>query len=193
VIYRNHRTLKSYGGSAILMGNETYTDVTFTTTMDLDESDSLNINVSLELVSFDTEERKQIGYANLNVFNEYRVNSWLELIDNADAISGDVLEVIDVLDKAKDNEEIYGLIAVLDHVEIDEEYRNKGYCSELINKILEYLEYINVNYIGLIPARIYNDDVVQNDDKAINYYIQKGFKPISRRVGGKVVMGKSLL
>lgn len=29
-------------------------------------------------------------------------------------------------------------------------------------------------------------------NKAINYYLDKGFKPISRRVGGYVVMGKSL-
>lgn len=175
------------------MEDETYTDVTFTTTMDLNESNSLNINVTLELISFDTDERKKVGYANLYIFNEYRVNSWIELMDNADAISGDVLEVIDVLDKAKDNEEIYGLIAVLDHVEIDENFRNNGYCSELIDKIVEYLEYIDVNYIGLIPARIYEDKVVQNEDKAIDYYIQKGFKPISRRVGGYIVMGKSLL
>jgi GNAT superfamily N-acetyltransferase len=175
------------------MNEEMYADVTYTTTMDIDESDSLNIGVSLELVSFDTEERKEIGYANLYVFNEFRVNSWIELVDNADAISGDVLEVIDVLGKAKENEEIYGLIAVLDHVEIDENFRNLGYCGKLIDKIIEYLEYINVNYVGLIPARIYIDKVVQNEDKAINYYIQKGFKPISRRVGGNVVMGKSLL
>lgn len=46
------------------MEDETYTDVTFTTIMDLNESDSLNINVSLELISFETDERKEIGYAN---------------------------------------------------------------------------------------------------------------------------------
>jgi hypothetical protein len=85
------------------------------------------------------------------------------------------------------------LIAVLDHVQIDENFRSKGYCSELIEKILEYLEYINVNYIGLIPARVYDDKVVQNEERSINYYIQKGFKPISRRLGGYLVMGKSLL
>lgn len=47
------------------------------------------------------------------------VDSWNELIDNADLISEDVLEVIEVLSKAKDNEKISGLIVVLDHIEID--------------------------------------------------------------------------
>lgn len=175
------------------MEEEVYTDVTFVTTMNYYDTDVLNINIYLELVSFDTEERKKIGYANMFIFNESRANSWDELIYDADAISGDVLEVIDVLDKAKENEDIYGLVAVLDHIEIDENFRNKGYSTELIDKILEYLEYINVNYVGLMPGRIYADKVVQNEEKAINYYIQKEFKPISRKVHGNVVMGKSLL
>lgn len=172
--------------------NESYSEVKFETVKD-EESDSLNIIASLLLIDMETEEEKSIGYADLYLFNECMVNSWNELIYNADAISGDVLEVVDILSKAKDNEEIYGLIAVLDHVDIDKECRGKGYCSELVDNILEYLQYINANYIGLIPARIYDDKVVQNEDRAINYYIEKGFKPISRRVGGNVVMGKSLL
>lgn len=171
---------------------ENYFDVKFTTIKE-EESDSLNISASLILSDIETDEEKTIGYSNLYIFNEYRVDSWNELIDNADSISGDVLEVIDVLSKAKDNEEIHGLIAVLDHIEIYKEYREKGYCSKFIDNIVEYLEYINANYIGLIPARIYDDKVVQNEDKVIDYYIKKGFKPISRRLGGNVVMGKSLL
>jgi ribosomal protein S18 acetylase RimI-like enzyme len=171
---------------------EDYSKVIFETIKD-DESDSLNISASLVLMNVETEEEKSIGYANLYVFNEYRVYSWDELIDNADAISGDVLEVIDILSRARDNEDISGLIAVLDHVEIDKEYRGKGYCSELVDNVLEYLGYMDANYVGLIPARIYDDKVVQNEDEAIDYYIKKGFKPISRRVGGNVVMGKSLI
>jgi ribosomal protein S18 acetylase RimI-like enzyme len=171
---------------------DSYLTVEFTTIKD-DESDSLNTGALLKSINFETEEEKDIGYANLYIFNEYRVESWNQLVDNADSISGDVLEVIDVLSKAKDNEDIYGLIAVLDHIEINREFRGNGYCGELIKYILEYLQYLDVNYIGLIPAKIYDDRILQNDDKAINYYIERGFKPISRRVGGNVVMGKSLL
>lgn len=172
------------------MEENTYSEVIFTTIKD-DESDSLNINVSLTLTNIENDKTKSIGYANLYIFNEYKVDSWDELIYNADAISDDVLEVIDILNKAKSNEEINGLIAVLDHIEIHKEYRGKGYCSELVDKILEYLEYIDVNYIGLIPARIYDDRVVPNASNAIKFYIGKGFKPISRRIAGNVVMGKS--
>lgn len=82
---------------------------------------------------------------------------------------------------------------VLDYIKINKEYRGMGYCSKLIDNIIEYLRCINANYIGVIPARIYDNKVVQNEDKAINFYISKGFKPISRRVGGNVIMGKSLL
>lgn len=171
---------------------ESYLNVVFTTTKD-QESNVLNVRTSLILTNMETDEEKSVGYANLYIFNEYMVNSWIELIDSADSISGDVLEVVELLYKAKDNENIDGLIAILDDIEIDKEYRGRGYCSELIDNIIEYLEYINTNYIGLIPARIYDDKVVQNEDKAINFYISKGFKPISRRVGGNVVMGKSLV
>ena len=171
---------------------ESYIEVVFTTMKDND-SDSLNINAKLILSSLENDEDKSIGYANMYIFNEYRVNSWDELMDNADSISGDVLEVIDILSKANENEEIFGLVAVLDNIEIDKEYRNNGYCSELIDNILDYLGYIGTTYIGLIPARIYEDKVVQNDENAINYYMNKGFIPISRRIEGNIIMGKSLL
>lgn len=174
------------------MEEEDYFEVVFTTIKE-EESNSLNITASLILKNIENEEQKLIGYANLYIFNEYMVDSWDELIYNADSISGDVLEVIDVLSKAKDNEDICGLIAILDHIEIDEEYRKKGHSGELIEHILEYLEYINVNYIGLIPARIYDKRVVLSKDEVINYYIKKGFKPISRRIEENIVMGKSLI
>lgn len=171
---------------------EDYFEVIFTTTKD-DELDYLNINAELIMRNPENEDEKSIGYANIYIFNEYRVDSWDDLIYNADAISGDVLEVIDVLSKAKENEEISGLISVIDHIEIDKEYRCQGYCSLFIDEILDYFNYIYVNYVGLIPARIYDHKVVQNEEKAIEYYINKGFKPISRRVDGNVIMGKSLL
>lgn len=171
---------------------ESYFDVVFTTVKD-QGSYSLDVSASLILINVETDEEKLIGYANLYIFNEYMVCSWDELIDNADSISGDVQEVVLLLYKAKDNEDISGLIAVLDYIEINKEYRGMGYCSKLIDNIIEHLRYINANYIGVIPARIYDNKVVQNEDKAINFYISKGFKPISRRVGGNVIMGKSLL
>jgi GNAT superfamily N-acetyltransferase len=143
--------------------------------------------------NIETEDEESIGYANMYMFNEYEADSWEELLYIADSISGDVLEVIDVLSKAKENEEISGLISVIDHIEIDKDRRGQGHCSFLIDKILDYFEYISVNYVGLIPARIYVDKVVQNENKAIEYYVNKGFKPISRRVAGNIVMGKSLL
>lgn len=174
------------------MVDENYFEVLFSTTKD-EELDYLDISATLIMKNLENEDEESVGYANIYMFNEYRVNSWDDLIYNADSISGDVLEVIDVLSRAKDNEEISGLISVIDHIEIDKEYRCKGYCSLLLDKILDYFNYIDVNYIGLIPARIYDDEVVQNEDKAIEYYINKGFKPISRRVGGNVVMGKSLM
>ena len=128
------------------MEEEIFVDVVFTTFMD-DELDSLNIHASLELVSIETEERKTIGYANFYIFNEFRVDSWIELLDNADAISGDVLEVIDILDQAKENEEIYGLIAVLDHIEID-----KDFCALLMVHTLSY----DKSYLGDLSPTLQN-------------------------------------
>lgn len=156
------------------------------------ESDSLNIGVTFSIVDYEKECNKQAGYANIQLFNKYRSNSWSELIDNADSISGDILEVIEILSKASDNEYIDGLIAVLDNIQIEEEYRGKGFCKKFTNKIIEQLKFINANYIGLIPARITERGVVQNDKSIIEFYIKNGFKSLSRRVDGNVVMGKSL-
>ena len=83
-------------------------------------------------------------------------------------------------------------IAVLDNIQIEEEYRGKGFCKKFTNKIIEQLKFINANYIGLIPARITERGVVQNDKSIIEFYIKNGFKSLSRRVDGNVVMGKSL-
>lgn len=174
------------------MEDTNYFEVIFITTKD-EESDYLDIDATLIMKNLENENEKSVGYANIYVFNEYRMGSWDGVIYNADSISGDVLEVIDILSKAKDNEEISGLISVIDHIEIDKEYRGQGYCSLLLEKILDYFNYIDINYVGLIPARIYENKVVQNEERAIEYYINRGFKPISRRVGGNVVMGKSLM
>lgn len=82
---------------------------------------------------------------------------------------------------------------VLDEIQIRKEYIGKGYCIRFINKIIEYLQFVNANYIALIPAKRTEEGVVQNDERVIEFYIKNGFKPLSRRVGGYVVMGKSLL
>jgi len=100
------------------MVDENYFEVLFSTTKD-DELDYLDISATLIMKNLENEDEESVGYANIYMFNEYRVNSWDDLI--------------------------------------------------------------------------YDDEVVQNEDKAIEYYINKGFKPISRRVGGNVVMGKSLM
>ncbi|NEZ75002.1 hypothetical protein EXM56_06565 [Clostridium botulinum] len=169
-----------------------YYDVLFETVL-APEGDCFNISAVLRMHNIEDDEEKILGYASIYLFNEFMLDTWDNLLDISDSISGDVLEVMYVLEKAKENENIFGLITVIDHIEIYNEYRNKGYSSILINKIIEYFNYINVNYVGLIPARIYSDRVVQNEDKAIQYYINKGFKPLSRHLDGDLVMGKSLI
>lgn len=157
------------------------------------ESDSLSIGAKFNIIDYEKDYSELIGYANIQLFNQYKVSSWNELIDNADSISGDIYEVMYVLSKSYDNEEIYGLIAVLDKIEIEKKFRGKGYCIRFVNKIIEHLEFLDTNYIALIPAKRTENGFVQNDKSVIDFYIKNGFKPLSRRVGGNVVMGKSLL
>lgn len=172
------------------INDDYYYDVLFETAVD---GDYLSINAVLRRHSIGNDEEKILGYGNIYVFNEFMLYTWNNLLDIADSISGDVLEVMSVLEKAKENENIFGLITIIDHIEIYNEYRNKGYASILLNEIIGYFKYINVNYVGLIPAQIYSDKVVQNDDKAIQYYINKGFKTLSRYLDGNLIMGKSLI
>lgn len=171
--------------------DNSYFDVSFETVVD-SEGNYLNISAVLKMHNIENDEEKILGYANIYLFNEFMVDTWESLLYISDSISGDVLEVMYVLEKAKENEDIFGLIVVIDNIEIYNSYRNNGYGSILLDKIIEYFSYINVNYIGLIPARIYSDRTVNNEDKAIQYYINKGFKPLSRHLEGDLVMGKSL-
>lgn len=101
---------------------EDYFEVIFIIIKD-DELDYFNINVELIMRNLENEDEKLIGYVNIYIFNEYWVDFWDDLIYNVDVILGDVLEVIDVLSKVKENEEISGLILVIDYIEIDKEYR----------------------------------------------------------------------
>lgn len=172
--------------------NDYYIEVIFDSILVKDEG-YVESCVTITSIDYESDERLVVGSALIYLFNEYMVSDWDQLIYNADSISADVLEVIRVLEKAKNNEEIYGLIAIIEDIEISEEYRGHGYCNYAIDEINDYLEYIGVSYIGLIPARIYRDRVEQNNKKAIEFYTNKGFKPLAAKLGEKFVMGKSLL
>jgi len=134
-----------------------------------------------------------VGHASIYTFNGYMVDSWDDFLSSADAASGDVLEVVDFLSKSV-SEEIYGMIAVLDRLEISEGHRNKGYSDAFLDEITNYLEFLNFNYMCLIPAMIDGGDVLPDEETDISYYISKGFKLLTRKMGGRYeVMGRSLL
>lgn len=57
---------------------------------------------------------------------------------------------------------------------------------------VEFVSWIDTESDSIGISSEFNG-VVQNDERVIEFYIKNGFKPLSRRVGGYVVMGKSLL
>lgn len=100
-----------------------YYDVLFETVADSEE-DYFNISAVLRMHNIESDEEKILGYASIYLFNEFMFDTWDNLLDISDSISGDVLEVMYVLEKAKENENIFGLITVIDNIEIYNTYRN---------------------------------------------------------------------
>lgn len=155
----------------------------------------INMSSSFLLSVFDKEKDDyddiNIGWAQLYLFNTDEAG-WYNTWDSADSISGDVEMVVSVLEKAKEREEIYGLIAVLDHIEIDEEYRKKGYGTSYLKEIIEYISFLNVDYLGLIPV-LRKSGEYQYSEKTNQFYIEKGFKPLATKLGEPHIMGLKLL
>lgn len=156
--------------------------------------DYYQVEAKLNLYDKFGENFETVGSASIYTFNGYMVDSWDDLLNSEDAASGDVLEVVDFLSKSGASEEIYGLIAVLDRLEISEGHGNKGYSDAFLDEITNYLEFLNFNYMCLIPEMIDDGDAMTEGEPDISYYISKGFKLLASKMGGRYeVMGKSLL
>ncbi|MFC4736896.1 GNAT family N-acetyltransferase [Bacillus daqingensis] len=129
------------------------------------------------------------GKSRLYLFDAH-VEDWTVIRDIAHTISPRVGLVMDTLEKIKDRESIYGMVAVIDEIEVYEPYRGKGYGRELLKEMEATLDFMYVNYIALVPASPGSE--YQTDSATIHYFLEQGYQLYAGSIGSIPVVGKSL-
>ncbi|MBY0098802.1 GNAT family N-acetyltransferase [Mesobacillus maritimus] len=161
-----------------------------------EELNIINFDADLRLHNMETNEEFSIGYARFYLFNSYLFSEWFDVVDSADAVSGDLHEVLVVLSDYKDDEEIAGKILVLDFIQIHEEYRNQGWGSHAMNDFLHYWNYLDVNYFALKPApstKASSGNERRNYiERLIQFYSKFGFTVLQSPKVKEPCMGKNL-
>ncbi|MDG5789346.1 hypothetical protein QA612_17940 [Evansella sp. AB-P1] len=150
------------------------------------------VEAELEIKVFDekTDDEITVGSGQLYLFN-VSTCTWDYIWNVADSISGDVEVVVSALKSVHNREDIDGLIAVIDHLEINDEYRRKGYGTYFLQDVIKYLSFMNVDYVGLIPV-LEEDGEYTYNERVYRFYVEKGFKPLVSDLGEKPIMGKKL-
>ncbi|NJP38616.1 hypothetical protein [Alkalicoccus luteus] len=129
------------------------------------------------------------GRSRLYLFDAH-VEDWTNIRDIDHTISPRVGLVMDTLEKIKDRESIYGMVAVIDEIEVDEHYRNKGHGTEFLKEMEATLDFMYVNYIALVPASPGSE--YQTDSSTIHYFLEQCYQLYAGSIGSVPVVGKSL-
>ena len=95
---------------------------------------------------------------------------------------------------AKDNDKVVGYIYIkkestdgldtnkeylIDALYVEEEYRNKGIATSLINKVKDYCKDNNIKYLNI--------SVIDSNEKAKSLYSKLGFEVFSLKLKNKVM------
>jgi len=160
------------------------------------ETEIIDVRVSLTLKNIHTDEETDIGDALLYFINTFRSNSWIDVIEQADVISGDLLTVISGLKQVlEEEEEYFGQLVVLDSILIKNEYRNKGYGEEAMVEILRYLELLSFDYIALLAYPFEEkdkDNQLNQIKRLIRFYEQLGMNVVKDDKVTETIMGMNL-
>ena len=95
-----------------------------------------------------------------NIYNKDDNKLFVSIIDNN--IVGYIFVKLQSIDSIDSNKEL-----LIDALYIEEEYRNKGIATSLINKVKEYSKDNNIKYISI--------NVLYKNEDAMNLYNKLGF------------------
>ncbi|QQK76508.1 GNAT family N-acetyltransferase [Salicibibacter cibarius] len=161
-----------------------------------EETEFISYSVEFDLVNVNSDERTTIGYASLYFINTFSKNSWFDIRDAADGISGDmshlIYELEDVLQQESD---FLGLLAILDHLQINKAYRGKGLGSKALIEIVEYLETLSIDYLALIPSAFEEKDEEKKQidiQRLIKFYNKFHLEVVNKQCESKPIMGRNL-
>jgi GNAT superfamily N-acetyltransferase len=95
-----------------------------------------------------------------NIYNKDDNKLYVSIIDNN--IVGYIFVKLQSIDGIDNNKEL-----LIDALYVEEEYRNKGIATSLINKVKEYSKNNNIKYISI--------NVLYKNEDAMNLYNKLGF------------------
>jgi len=154
-----------------------------------------SINISLNTLNVQSEV-VTIGKAFLHLTNEKWINEPAEYsimehinMDFNSEVNWNETTVYEYLEDALKcihygtEDGIKGTVAVLHKIEIDNEYRGKGYFVPYMNAIVEKCQTLQVDYLSLQPhpfggARLLNEHLQEAISKLRGYYERFGFRNI---------------
>ncbi|RAZ69739.1 hypothetical protein [Planococcus maitriensis] len=134
------------------------------------------------------EEQAQVGDAHFYLFNPQR-SSLESLAMYAEHISEGLGEVYRDLKHIPDIDDVFGLVAVFDDLQVVEGERNKGIGESFGQKMLDELRFLDVELLVVIPGYYTN---TSKQDEAYNkkiraYYKKNGFKRLKKNMDNPVM------
>ncbi|MFC4712815.1 hypothetical protein [Planococcus dechangensis] len=136
----------------------------------------------------DEEQQVKVGDAHFYLFNPQR-SSLESLSMYAGEISEGLGDVYRDLKHIPDIDDVFGLIAVFDDLQVVEAERNKGIGESFGQKLLEELRFLDVELLVVIPGYYTNtskQDEVYNK-RIRTYYKKNGFKRLRKNMDNPVM------
>jgi len=130
----------------------------------------------------------KVGDAHFYLFNPQR-SSLESLAMYAGEISEGLGDVYRDLKHIPDIDDVFGLIAIFDDLQVVEAERNKGIGESFGQKLLEELRFLDVELLVVIPGYYTN---TSKQDEAYNkrirtYYKKNGFKRLRKNMDNPVM------
>ncbi|MGM0897899.1 MAG: hypothetical protein ACQEV0_08365 [Bacillota bacterium] len=143
---------------------------------------------SADCILKEKEEQAQVGDAHFYLFNPQR-SSLESLAMYAEDISEGLGDVYRDLKHIPDIDDVFGLVAVFDDLQVMEEERNKGIGESFGQKMLEELRFLDVELLVVIPGYYTN---TSKQDEAYNkkiraYYKKNGFRRLKKNMDNPVM------
>ncbi|MCC3356113.1 hypothetical protein [Bacillus sp. REN16] len=126
----------------------------------------------------DLDEEIEIGHLSFNFYNTYAMDDDQELLFSADEISGDEEYMISAF---IESDFIGGKVITLDQITIFEQYDQAGLEEQILEKFIDFCNYMNFDYILVIAANPRKDE----DNEVIEFPLLKQYQELGfTKLGG---------
>ena len=172
-----------------------FLSVTYNSALD-QETEFISCHVDFNLIDIITDETTRIGSASLYILNTFLKESWQDIFEAADSISGDLHHIVHNLSETLENEsDFLGLLAILDRIQINEAYRGKGYGTKALTEIMKYLQVLRIDYLALIPTPFEEKDEKKKQmgtERLVKFYEKFHLKVVKKIAESELIMGRNL-